>query len=74
MDKNQLYLKAKLGEQTFVEKRTALEKVVKEDIKKGKFMAIEGDVDNRTADLKDQELSRGFDIQCGIKGSKLSGG
>jgi ABC-type multidrug transport system fused ATPase/permease subunit len=74
MDKNQKYLKAKLGEQQFAEKRAALDKVVKEDIKKGKFLAVEGDVDHRSPDLKQPDLSRGFEIQCGIKGSKLSGG
>ncbi len=51
-----------------------MQKVLKEDLKKGKFQAVEGDIDNRDVELKDTDLSHGFHIQCGIKGSKLSGG
>jgi|TARA_B110000305_G_C19347596_1_gene592532 ABC-type multidrug transport system fused ATPase/permease subunit len=38
------------------------------------FQAIDGDIDQRKPELKDVEISRGFDTLCGIKGCKLSGG
>lgn len=41
----------------------------------GKFEAIYGDIDTRDNSKRNVELSNGFkDVQCGIKGSKLSGG
>jgi hypothetical protein len=42
--------------------------------KKGEFVAIEGNVDTRDKYLRDIELHKGFETQCGIKGGKLSGG
>lgn len=41
---------------------------------KGEFQAIQGDVDNRLDELKDIGLCQGFETQCGVRGSKLSGG
>jgi hypothetical protein len=36
---------------------------------------VKGDVDDRDESLKnDIQLASGFDIDCGLKGSKLSGG
>ena len=37
-------------------------------------MTQEGDIDRRSQDKKDVSLHQGFNIHCGIKGSKLSGG
>ena len=48
--------------------------VQKDEVKKGKFVAVEGDVDRRGPDKKNIVLSHGFDITCGLKGCKLSGG
>lgn len=52
-------------------------KLAKQEDAKGVFQAIEGDVDDRKTknqSLLDIELHAGFDTQCGVKGSKLSGG
>ncbi len=46
----------------------------KDEDKKGKFQAVEGDIDNRGADKLDVKLPTGFNVDCGLKGSKLSGG
>merc|ERR1719353_1957782 len=35
---------------------------------------MDGDIDARSAPMKDVELANGFNIHCGIKGGKLSGG
>jgi len=35
---------------------------------------VKGEIDDREESLKDINLHAGFDIQCGMKGSKLSGG
>jgi hypothetical protein len=47
---------------------------VAEDLKKGKFMTVEGDIDKRDKLLKDIELHNGFRVECGLRGGKLSGG
>ena len=52
----------------------SLEKIKKTEEEKGRFAAQEGDIDQRGAEKKDIQLSRGFNRDCGIKGGKLSGG
>ena len=56
------------------EKRKALAEIIKKERKKGHFVAVEGDIDTRNPELKDEALHPGFKIECGLKGSKLSGG
>jgi len=46
----------------------------KADENKGTFEAVAGDVDRRSSDKKDVELSSGFESVCGIRGGALSGG
>lgn len=41
---------------------------------KGKFMYNKNAIDNRDDSARKYELNDGFNILCGIKGSKLSGG
>ena len=75
LEKNSGQVKAKVGETGYNSRYQELGKIVKEDLKKGTFDAHAGeDIDDRTDDLRDGHLSNGFHIQCGIKGSKLSGG
>ena len=45
-----------------------------EEEKKGKFVAVEGEIDQRDHNLREFRLHNGFSMQCGIRGSKLSGG
>jgi ABC-type multidrug transport system fused ATPase/permease subunit len=35
---------------------------------------VSGVIDDRDDELRDVKLHEGFDIDCGIKGGKLSGG
>jgi ABC-type multidrug transport system fused ATPase/permease subunit len=63
-----------MGAKECAEALEILDQMRKEEAKKGKFIAIEGDVDRRGAEKKDITLHLGYNIQCGIKGSKLSGG
>lgn len=55
-----------------------LKKLEELEAKKGKFMTIDEDIDTREKrgihNWNDQALDKGFEIQCGIKGGKLSGG
>jgi ABC-type transport system involved in Fe-S cluster assembly fused permease/ATPase subunit len=51
-----------------------LEEIQKSEEEKGKFIAQEGDVDQRDERLKDIDLPKGFSRDCGVRGSKLSGG
>jgi ATP-binding cassette subfamily B (MDR/TAP) protein 1 len=44
------------------------------ELKKGKFLSVEGDIDNRVKELKNMPLHNGFRVDCGLRGSKLSGG
>lgn len=72
--KNEVIVKEMIGGEKYNEEKDILEKMAKQEEAKGAFQAMEGDVDNREAALKDIEMSQGFEIQCGIKGGKLSGG
>lgn len=63
-----------IGEKKFKEELELLQKVDEQEQKKGEFQAIKGDVDNREEKLKDCLMNQGYEVQCGIKGGKLSGG
>jgi ABC-type multidrug transport system fused ATPase/permease subunit len=65
---------AKIGPDNYEEILNILNQIRREEEKKGKFVAVEGDIDRRGADKKNISLHNGYGIQCGIKGSKLSGG
>jgi len=51
-----------------------LKDLKKDEEKKGKFKVIQGDIDRREFDKLDLALQSGFEIECGLKGCKLSGG
>lgn len=63
-----------MGQKDYNEAIDLLQELKKDEEKKGRFVAVEGDVDRRGAEKKDITLHHGYNIQCGIKGSKLSGG
>ncbi len=63
-----------MGEENYLETMRVLGEIRKDEEKKGKFVAVEGDIDRRGAEKKNIKLHNGYSIQCGIKGSKLSGG
>ena len=51
-----------------------MKRIAKADLKRGKFAAISGVIDERGPEKLDVKLNSGFEIQCGLRGSKLSGG
>ena len=61
MIKNKDTIVKLIGEKKFDEEIEILKKVEEAESKKGKFQAIQGDVDNRDQALKTQELSNGFE-------------
>lgn len=63
-----------MGEKKYNEELEVLKLSAEAEKTKGGFIAQYGDVDNRSDNLRDKELSNGFMTVCGIKGSKLSGG
>lgn len=63
-----------IGQEKYDEELEVIQKCVEQETKKGMFEAIDGDVDSRDASYKNMTLIKGFGTQCGIKGSKLSGG
>ena len=66
---------AVLGQGKYDEEIGILKKVAEQEKNKGTFQSISGDIDSRSNGLKDVQLSSGFEnVQCGIRGSKLSGG
>ena len=71
---NELEIKAKIGDKEYTELITLLEDLKKEETEKGIFAAEEGDIDRRNLEQKDEVLSHGYHISCGIKGCKISGG
>ncbi len=64
----------KMGQDSYDETLNILNEIRIAEEKKGKFVAVEGDIDRRGAEKKNIKLHNGYSIQCGIKGSKLSGG
>lgn len=74
MVNNKLELVRLMGQEKYDSDLDVLKKLEELEVKKGTFLAMDGDVDTREASLKDVEVNKGFEIQCGIKGGKLSGG
>lgn len=74
MNANHDMLVEVIGENKFNEELDLLKKIAEQDAKKGEFVGVQGDVDNRPESLKDKNLSSNFENFCGIKGGKLSGG
>ena len=72
---NKEWIVERIGENKYDSYLSNLEEMKKQEENKGLFLAIADDVDRRPESLKDYELSPGFKtIQCGLRGSKLSGG
>ena len=65
---------SELGAKGYRTKRDELAKIAKDELKKGTFQAIDGNIDIRGPEKHDILLPKGFQIECGLKGSKLSGG
>lgn len=74
MEKNKDEIVALIGEKKYNQELEVLKQVVESDSRKGGFVAKYGDVDTRSKDLLDKDLSEGFKTMSGVKGSKLSGG
>lgn len=78
MEKNKQAISSIIGEKQYKEDLDKLKKMDEIEAKKGNFQTVDGDVDMRAKkkvpNFDDKQLSKGFDIQCGIKGGKLSGG
>ena len=52
-----------------------LKKIEEKEEKEGKFKIVKDIIDTRTDDEKGAEvLNDGYEVNCGTKGSKLSGG
>jgi hypothetical protein len=51
-----------------------LETLKQKEKEEGQFQAIKGVIDKRGDTARDMQLNQGFDVDCGLKGSKLSGG
>lgn len=65
----------KIGEQQYKEKLATMIKLEKKEQKEGQFTAIADELDSRDANqVGSVILHNGYSIQCGNRGSKLSGG
>ena len=74
LDLNAHSLQQDLGKKVFAKKREIIMKMAQQERKEGKFASIEGAVDTRPIELKDITLNSGFNVDCGLRGNKLSGG
>lgn len=78
METRKLDLVNNWGQAKYDEMLDTMGKLKEAETKKGKFEAIEGDIDSRSkrglSNLEDMSLHKGYAIQCGLKGGKLSGG
>lgn len=67
-----------LGQEEYDKQLDIMKKVKEQKATKGEFVSIDGDVDSRAKrnvpNWNDQKLHEGFEILCGLKGGKLSGG
>jgi ABC-type multidrug transport system fused ATPase/permease subunit len=74
MEDSKNQIESLIGPKKYSEELEVLKLVVAADKNKGEFIAKYGDVDTRSEELKNKELSPGYLTMCGTKGSKLSGG
>lgn len=65
---------SKIGEEKYQANFKALTFLKKKEASEGKFQSIKGEMDERTDALKNVKLDQGFEVECGVKGGKLSGG
>jgi len=63
-----------IGDKKYEEELGILKKMKDQEDKRGEFLAINGNVDSRSASLLDTTLASGYETVCGVKGGKLSGG
>eukprot|EP00347_Sterkiella_histriomuscorum_P022139 403331544 len=63
-----------IGDKDYREMVSQVKQIMKEEEKKGKFQSLQDIIDERPEELKNMQMSKGFQVDCGIKGCKLSGG
>lgn len=71
---NKEVLEKNLSKERYERQLKALDEEQKKQEKEGEFRIIDDILDGRDADKKDIPLMEGFNVQCGIRGNKLSGG
>mmetsp|Transcript_30855 Transcript_30855/g.22943 ORF Transcript_30855/g.22943 Transcript_30855/m.22943 type:complete len:173 (-) Transcript_30855:296-814(-) len=64
----------KVGADKYAETLQELIKFEQEEAEQGLFISVAGGIDQRDGSYKDIDLDSGFFQQCGVRGSKLSGG
>lgn len=64
----------KVGQEDYKKKLDTMAALKKKEDKGGKFHTIKDLLDNRTEQEKGAKLPAGYAIECGTRGSKLSGG
>ena len=74
MEVNKQALIQMIGDKKYEEELGILKKMKDQEDKRGEFLAINGNVDSRSASLLDTTLASGYETVCGVKGGKLSGG
>jgi hypothetical protein len=63
-----------MTEEIYNAKVTELKTLKEKEASEGKFVSVKGEIDDRSENLKNMNLHNGFEIDCGLKGGKLSGG
>ena len=71
---NKEVLEKNLSKERYERQLKALDEEQKKQEKEGEFRIIDDILDGRDADKKDISLVEGFNVQCGIRGNKLSCG
>jgi Fe-S cluster assembly ATPase SufC len=64
----------KKGREYYDKTLKKLEHLVQKEEQEGRFVAVKGEMDERDSSCNDVPLSSGYDVECGLKGGKLSGG
>mmetsp|Transcript_42048 Transcript_42048/g.30261 ORF Transcript_42048/g.30261 Transcript_42048/m.30261 type:complete len:140 (-) Transcript_42048:459-878(-) len=74
METHESELKTLLKTEEFDRLKSIMTNAAKEEKENGMFIAKKDDIDTRGKELLDVSLHTGYDINCGNRGSKLSGG
>lgn len=74
MAKNEALVTELIGKAKYDEEMEVLKNVAEQDSKRGQFVAVDGDIDDRDESAKNRVLGSGYATMCGVRGGKLSGG
>lgn len=71
MGANEAEMVSQLGKDKYDHVMDLLEKIDLQEVQRGQFLPIPGEIDQRPADLKIHQLPQNFNYNCGLRGKRL---